>query len=102
MPNNHRESVPIPTSESQRKLVTTSDSDSTGSDVSSHINGLEPNMNPSGNTVLTGLHDETSSTQLNRASVFTIFVLCFVNLINYMDRFTIAGMYYIYIFQIYE
>lgn len=26
---------------------------------------------------------------------FAMFVLCFVNLINYMDRFTIAGKFYI-------
>lgn len=27
----------------------------------------------------------------HRLEMFTVFVLCFVNLINYMDRFTIAG-----------
>lgn len=27
----------------------------------------------------------------------TVVILCFVNLINYMDRYTIAGMYVVYI-----
>ena len=28
---------------------------------------------------------------ISRIEMFTVFVLCFVNLINYMDRLTIAG-----------
>lgn len=30
---------------------------------------------------------------ISRTEWFTVLVLCFVNLINYMDRFTIAGEY---------
>lgn len=32
-----------------------------------------------------------SSGRVSRTAWFTVIVLCFVNLINYMDRFTIAG-----------
>lgn len=32
------------------------------------------------------------TTGITRTQWFTVVVLCFVNLINYMDRFTIAGM----------
>lgn len=32
-----------------------------------------------------------SSSGISRKELFTVFVLCFVNLINYMDRLTIAG-----------
>jgi MFS transporter, Spinster family, sphingosine-1-phosphate transporter len=40
--------------------------------------------------------DSTSSSRVGYSSVsskewFTVSVLCFINLINYMDRFTIAG-----------
>lgn len=33
----------------------------------------------------------TSTGRQSRTAWFTVIVLCFVNLINYMDRFTIAG-----------
>lgn len=29
--------------------------------------------------------------QISRQHIYTVAVLCFINLINYMDRFTIAG-----------
>lgn len=31
---------------------------------------------------------------ISKSDWITVCVLCFVNLINYMDRFTVAGMYY--------
>lgn len=34
-----------------------------------------------------------SMLRITRSQWFTVGVLCFVNLINYMDRFTIAGTY---------
>lgn len=52
-------------------------------------------------SVTTSLDDETSSRRprdsspglfgISARNWFTVGVLCFVNLINYMDRFTIAG-----------
>lgn len=34
----------------------------------------------------------TGTGRVSRTAWFTVIVLCFVNLINYMDRFTIAGV----------
>ena len=40
--------------------------------------------------------DETSngsrSNKITKTQIATVTILCFVNLINYMDRYTIAGM----------
>lgn len=33
--------------------------------------------------------------QLTKRQIITVSILCFVNLINYMDRYTIAGIYFI-------
>lgn len=32
-----------------------------------------------------------TETSISKTQLFTVAVLCFINLINYMDRFTIAG-----------
>lgn len=34
---------------------------------------------------------------ISRIDWITVGVLCFVNLINYMDRFTVAGVYFVII-----
>lgn len=36
-------------------------------------------------------HQYDGISSIKATEWFTVFVLCFVNLINYMDRFTIAG-----------
>lgn len=40
----------------------------------------------------------TQSTEnvIPKQHIYTVAVLCFINLINYMDRFTIAGMFEIH------
>lgn len=35
--------------------------------------------------------DDTTAVTVPKKHMFTVVVLCFINLINYMDRFTIAG-----------
>lgn len=45
-----------------------------------------PNLNP--------IKDRPSENQgVTRGQWLTVAILCFVNLINYMDRYTIAGIY---------
>ncbi|CAD7015454.1 unnamed protein product [Ceratitis capitata] len=46
-------------------------------------------MPPSSDTDSVGV--QRPATGITRTQWFTVVVLCFVNLINYMDRFTIAG-----------
>lgn len=36
--------------------------------------------------------EEPASGVTNRRAYFTVTVLCYVNLLNYMDRFTVAGI----------
>ena len=40
------------------------------------------------------------SSSFSKRQLITVAILCFVNLINYMDRFTIAGMYHLNRLQI--
>lgn len=77
----------IPATNSQQRLMP-GDSDS----VSSSLDEGDPEAPPGGGGRLED--DEVtvaSSTQVSATAWFTVGVLCFVNLINYMDRFTIAG-----------
>jgi MFS transporter, Spinster family, sphingosine-1-phosphate transporter len=41
--------------------------------------------------ITNSLVDRNSLNSISGTEWFTVLVLCFVNLINYMDRFTIAG-----------
>lgn len=83
----------IPATNSQQRLMP-ADSDS----VSSSLDEADPEAPPGGGRIR-GLEDEddavtvASSQQVSTGAWFTVGVLCFVNLINYMDRFTIAGEY---------
>lgn len=36
---------------------------------------------------------ECASGVSNKRALMTVAVLCYINLLNYMDRFTVAGMY---------
>lgn len=81
----------IPATNSQQRLMP-ADSDS----VSSSLDEADPEAPPGGG--IRRLEDEdedavtvASSSQVSTGAWFTVAVLCFVNLINYMDRFTIAG-----------
>lgn len=45
----------------------------------------------------------SSLSSVTAKEFIAVFVLCFVNLINYMDRFTVAGVlfiYYVYLYYI--
>lgn len=53
--------------------------------ASSDSEGLESGVKMANPTVV------VHSSSISRKEMFTVFVLCFVNLINYMDRLTIAG-----------
>lgn len=88
----------IPATNSQQRLMP-ADSDSASSSLD------EPDMEapPGGGGGDDGLRNlpvyddgsvtvsSNSSGRMSRTAWFTVIVLCFVNLINYMDRFTIAG-----------
>lgn len=86
----------IPSTNSQQRLMP-ADSDS----VSSSLDEADPEAPPGGGgRIRRGLEDEddavtvaSGSQQVSTGAWFTVGVLCFVNLINYMDRFTIAGEY---------
>lgn len=81
----------IPATTSQQRLMP-ADSDS----VSSSLDEGDPEAIP-GVGVVGGDGDEMTVASSNGSggvsatAWFTVGVLCFVNLINYMDRFTIAG-----------
>lgn len=81
----------IPATNSQQRLMP-ADSDS----VSSSLDEGDPEAPPGHGRLGPGDDgDEVTVTSSNSSSVsatawFTVAVLCFVNLINYMDRFTIA------------
>uniref|UniRef100_A0A1Q3FX49 Putative sugar transporter/spinster transmembrane protein n=2 Tax=Culex tarsalis TaxID=7177 RepID=A0A1Q3FX49_CULTA len=76
----------IPATNSQQRLMP-ADSDS----VSSSLDEGDPEAPPGGGR----LEDDqvtVASSEVTATAWFTVGVLCFVNLINYMDRFTIAGV----------
>lgn len=76
----------IPATNSQQRLMP-GDSDS----VSSSLDEGDPEAPPGGGRLEDDEVTVASSTQVSATAWFTVGVLCFVNLINYMDRFTIAG-----------
>ncbi|XP_039442422.1 protein spinster [Culex pipiens pallens] len=77
----------IPATNSQQRLMP-ADSDS----VSSSLDEGDPEAPPGGGRLEDDEVTVASSTQVSATAWFTVGVLCFVNLINYMDRFTIAGV----------
>ncbi|XP_055532142.1 protein spinster isoform X2 [Wyeomyia smithii] len=84
----------MPVTHSQQRLMPV-DSDS----VSSSLDEADPDAPPGHRhpaARLPGNDDSTlaitTTSGVSRSAWFTVAVLCFVNLINYMDRFTIAGV----------
>uniref|UniRef100_A0A182SZ41 Uncharacterized protein n=1 Tax=Anopheles maculatus TaxID=74869 RepID=A0A182SZ41_9DIPT len=71
----------IPATNSQQRLMP-ADSDSVTSSMDEGYGGTGTRNSPD---------TETVTTSIGANAWFTVIVLCFVNLINYMDRFTIAG-----------
>lgn len=65
----------IPSTHSSEELIA-------GASSSDSEEGRKQSIVPEATTINRSNH---------RIEMFTVFVLCFVNLINYMDRFTIAG-----------
>lgn len=74
--------VGIPSTDSSQHLIVDSDSTGTNS-VAGGPNG--------GSTQSVRQYGDGRRTGVTAAEWFAVIVLCFVNLINYMDRFTIAG-----------
>ncbi|XP_050074167.1 protein spinster isoform X2 [Anopheles maculipalpis] len=74
----------IPATNSQQRLMPT-DSDSVTSSMDEGYGGTGTRNSQDEDT-------ETVTTTIGATAWFTVIVLCFVNLINYMDRFTIAGV----------
>ncbi|XP_013098688.1 protein spinster isoform X2 [Stomoxys calcitrans] len=70
----------IPSTCSSQQLMPSSDSDSVDDTERQRQNSTTINCAPGARRCIT------------RSQWFTVGVLCFVNLINYMDRFTIAGV----------
>lgn len=66
----------------------TSDTTPFFSDDSEAEGSEEPGAGPSQRREV----EEPASGVSSMRSVFTVIVLCFINLLNYMDRFTVAGM----------
>lgn len=58
-----------------------SDDDGEGTDIKRE----EPSNQPEA---------ECASGVSSKRAVMTVAVLCYINLLNYMDRFTVAGIYY--------
>lgn len=77
----------IPATNSQQRLMP-GDSDS----VSSSLDEGDQEAPPGGGRLEDDEVTVASSSQVSATAWFTVGVLCFVNLINYMDRFTIAGV----------
>uniref|UniRef100_A0A1A9V617 Major facilitator superfamily (MFS) profile domain-containing protein n=1 Tax=Glossina austeni TaxID=7395 RepID=A0A1A9V617_GLOAU len=76
----------LPTTYSSQQLMQTSDSESVGNGGDGRAaGGADNNDNENHGTPLRLSH-------VTRSQWFTVTILCFVNLINYMDRFTIAGV----------
>ncbi|KAL9919528.1 lysolipid transporter protein spinster isoform 3-T4 [Glossina fuscipes fuscipes] len=76
----------LPTTYSSQQLMQSSDSESVGNGGDGRAaGGVDNEDNRNRGTPLRLSH-------VSRSQWFTVIVLCFVNLINYMDRFTIAGV----------
>lgn len=67
------------TTYSQQHLVVNEEMDNSGS---SDVKQSNPNINNNNN-----------NTKISKKEWITVLILCFINLINYMDRMTIAGKY---------
>ncbi|KAI9583606.1 hypothetical protein GQX74_005354 [Glossina fuscipes] len=75
----------LPTTYSSQQLMQSSDSESVGNGGDGRAaGGVDNEDNRNRGTPLRLSH-------VSRSQWFTVIVLCFVNLINYMDRFTIAA-----------
>ena len=68
---------------------------STDSSGSSSLSGSNTKINskemPSSSDCSPTSSSEEVRTRLTKRQIITVTILCFVNLINYMDRYTIAG-----------
>uniref|UniRef100_A0A2M4CLP9 Putative sugar transporter/spinster transmembrane protein n=1 Tax=Anopheles darlingi TaxID=43151 RepID=A0A2M4CLP9_ANODA len=76
----------IPATNSQQRLMPTDSDSVSSSQDEGYIEGGPPNGDEDTVTVT------TTTGSFGASAWFTVAVLCFVNLINYMDRFTIAGV----------
>uniref|UniRef100_A0A2M4BH73 Putative sugar transporter/spinster transmembrane protein n=1 Tax=Anopheles marajoara TaxID=58244 RepID=A0A2M4BH73_9DIPT len=74
----------IPATNSQQRLMPTDSDSVSSSQDEGYIEGAQAGSDEDTVTV--------TRTAIGASSWFTVAVLCFVNLINYMDRFTIAGV----------
>uniref|UniRef100_A0A182FC68 Major facilitator superfamily (MFS) profile domain-containing protein n=1 Tax=Anopheles albimanus TaxID=7167 RepID=A0A182FC68_ANOAL len=75
----------IPATNSQQRLMPTDSDSVSSSQDEGYIEGAQANREEDTVTVTTTMGSTSAS------AWFTVAVLCFVNLINYMDRFTIAA-----------
>lgn len=80
-PSNPRMAVQPPSNNSSQLLV---------AETQSHSSQDADKMTTT--TVSQEFGDSSNPHRITSLEWFTVFVLCFVNLINYMDRLTIAGM----------
>uniref|UniRef100_A0A2M3Z527 Putative sugar transporter/spinster transmembrane protein n=1 Tax=Anopheles braziliensis TaxID=58242 RepID=A0A2M3Z527_9DIPT len=77
----------IPATNSQQRLMPTDSDSVSSSQDEGYIEGAQASRDED---TVTGTTTTSGST--SASAWFTVGVLCFVNLINYMDRFTIAGV----------
>ncbi len=89
----------IPSNKSNQKLV---NEDYLENQVSSSRNSQELSPSSSSNRVMQrGISTDSSQQKCNltKSQWLTVLVLVYVNLINYMDRFTLAGKLLIYLIR---
>jgi len=76
------EPSPIPPNNSHQQLMTADDSDSTDTAIPSLTDLSDVKQKPDSARVLS---------DVTAYEWFTIIIIFFINLINYMDRYTVAG-----------
>lgn len=86
------------TNSSQQLMNADTDSVTASGSVISSIDGEDGGIDVTKRPSSQNSHQYNGIASITYSEWFAVGVLCFVNLINYMDRFTIAGKYYFYLF----
>lgn len=78
----------LPSTYSSHQLIASQDDETSRNQLPNQEIVIE---SPQG--AATATNHNVPFTSLSKTHIFTVFVLCFINLINYMDRFTLAGKF---------
>lgn len=85
------------TNSSQQLMNADTDSVTASGSVISSIEGDDSGIDVTKRPSSQNSHQYNGIASITYSEWFAVGVLCFVNLINYMDRFTIAGEYFFFI-----